>query len=455
MFGLGLCLVGTALAQHKSLHQLQQDFEDLQFGMFNHFALGTYQEEDWANPNSSIMIIDAPKLDCNQWAQAAKDAKMKYGCLSVKHHNGLCMWDTETTDYDIMNTKLGRDVVKEYCDAFRKNGMKVMFHFSILDVHHDLRHNKVTPEHVEMTKQQVRELLTKYGDVDAIIFDGWEAPWGRISYDEISFPEIYELVKSIQPNCLVIDMNSHKYPREELFYSDIKFYEQGAGQKISPEENKLPAMACLPLQRTWFWKESMPTDKMLDAKEFVEEVLIPYNKAHCNFVLNAAPNRDGLLDYNAVAELKKIGQLWNETATYPVPENEAPIIQKNIALNKPCNSSWSFDTSLMDLANDDNFSSAWYSEPSVKNPFWEVELGGEKPFNMIVVTEPNGGVLQEYTIEYRNNGEWKTVFSGKAPTQSRVKIHRFDPVKGDRVRINFDKSNGTPALAEFGVYQPL
>ncbi len=61
-------------------------------------------------------------------------------------------------------------------------------------------------------------------------------------------------------------------------------------------------------------KESMPTDKILDAKEFVEEVLIPYNKAHCNFVLNAAPNRDGLLDDNAMAELKKIDQLWNETA---------------------------------------------------------------------------------------------------------------------------------------------
>ena len=121
---LCLCASISINAQQKSLHQLQQEFEDLRFGMFNHFALGTYLEADWADPSAPLSIIDAPKLDCNQWAKAAKSAKMKYGILSVKHHNGLCMWNTKTTDYNIMKSKLGRDVVKEYCDAFRKQGMK-------------------------------------------------------------------------------------------------------------------------------------------------------------------------------------------------------------------------------------------------------------------------------------------------------------------------------------------
>lgn len=457
-FLLALVLVTTTVAaQTKSMHQLQQDFEDLRFGLFTHFALPTYVPADWSDPDLSPKVLDAPKLDCGQWADAALSANMTYGCLSVKHHNGFCMWATETTDYNVMNSTLARDVVKEYCDAFHKRGLKVMFHFSVLDTHNKLRRHMVTREKVEMMKQQIRELLTDYGEVTAFVFDGWEAPWGRISYEEVSFPEVYNLIKSLQPNCLVIDMNSHKYPSEALFYSDIKFYEQGAGQKIDAGTNTLPAMACLPLQRTWFWKEDMPTDKLRDAREFVEQVLKPYGKAHCSFVLNAAPNRDGLIDPNALERLKEIGRLCKDDVRrhYPLPECEAPIVQRNIALNRPSESSWSDDTQIMDFANDDNFSSAWYSAPGVKDVFWEVQLDGDRDFNMIVVTEPRGGVLQEYRLEYRSYGTWKTVFEGKAPTQSRVKIHRFDTVRGDKVRIVITAASGQPAIAELGVYQPL
>ena len=452
---LALLAIVSLKAQPKSLHQLQQEFEDLKFGMFTHYTIPTYTEADWSDPEQSPLIIDAPHLDCNQWARAAKAAGMTFGCLSVKHHNGLCMWDTQTTDYSVMHSKLGRDVVKEYCDAFRSQGMKIMFHFSILDTHHRLRPHKITPALVEMTKRQLTELLTGYGEVTAVMFDGWEAPWGRISYDEVSFPELYKLIKSLQPNCLVIDMNSHKYPSEALFYSDIKFYEQGAGQMISTATNRLPAMACLPMQRTWFWKESMPTDKMRDARDFVEKTLIPYNEAFCCFVLNAAPNRDGLLDDNAVEELKKIGRLWKQTPSVLLPVCEETITQKNIAKNKPSESSWSDDTSIMDYANDDNFYTCWRSFPSVKEPFWEVELGHNQAIDMIVITEPVGGVIEEYRLQYRTvSGEWQTLFEGKALTESRVKIHRFAPVVAGFVRITITRSHGAPAIAEFGVYEP-
>ena len=162
-----------------NLHQLQQDFEDLQFGLFTHFALPTYTIEDWSDPEMPPSAFNAPKLDCKQWAKAAKSAHMTYGCLSVKHHNGFCLWNTKTTDYSVMSSPQRRDVVREYCDAFHKAGLKVMFHFSILDTHHKLRRHHITPELVEMTKEQLRELLTNYGEVTAIMFDGWEAPWGE------------------------------------------------------------------------------------------------------------------------------------------------------------------------------------------------------------------------------------------------------------------------------------
>ena len=107
-----------------------------------------------------------------------------------------------------------------------------------------------------------------------------------ITYSDVSFPEFYHLIKSIQPNCLVMDLNGAKYPSEALFYSDIRCYEQGAGQKISPETNQLPAMACYPLQKTWFWKTEFPGSPLKDVDKIVAENIIPYNNAYCTYILN-------------------------------------------------------------------------------------------------------------------------------------------------------------------------
>ena len=443
----------------KPIHELQQDFVDLRFGLFTHYGLPTYTTADWSDPDMSPEVMSAPGLDCGQWADAAVSAGMTFGCISVKHHNGFCLWDSQTTDYHVTGSPLGRDVLKEYCEAFAQRGLKVMFHFSILDTHHRLRPNMISKEKVQLVKDQLTELLTGYGPVSAIIFDGYEAPWGRISYEDVSFQELYRLIKSLQPDCLVLDMNSDKYPREALFYTDIKFYEQGAGQKVDASENRLPSVACLPLQRTWFWKEDMPVaDNLRSAEEIVYENLIPYGKAHCSFILNAAPNRDGRIDDNALARLKEIGDLWKaeDHTPIPLPASEAPVVGRNLAKFRPSESSWSDDTQIMDLANDDDFLSAWRSAPGVKTPFWEVMLDGEQTFDTIVVTEGEAGVLQEYRLSCFAHGKWNTLFEGEAPTKERVKIHRFKPVSANKVRITITSATRkAPSIAELGVYQPL
>lgn len=136
----------TATARQKSLHQLQQEFTDLRFGMFIHFNIPTFAPDDWPDPDLPPSVFNPTKLDCSQWAKAAKSANMSYGCLTTKHHSGFCIWDTKTTDYNVMNSPLRRDVVREYVDAFRKEGLKVMLYYSILDTHHRLRPNMITPD---------------------------------------------------------------------------------------------------------------------------------------------------------------------------------------------------------------------------------------------------------------------------------------------------------------------
>ena len=442
-----------APAQQKNLHALQQEFVDFRFGMFVHFGLPTFQEADWTDPQLSPEVFNPVRLDTDQWVAVAKSAGAKFICISVKHHAGFCLWDTATTDYSVMNSPLRRDVLKELVQSLRKEGMQIMYHFSILDTHHGIRPTlPLTPEKIAFIKEQLRELLTEYGPVNTLMFDGWDAPWGRISYQDIPFPEIYNYVKSLQPNCLVMDLNGAKYPQEALFYSDIRCYEQGAGQKISPETNSLPAMACYPLQRTWFWKEEFPSAPLKDVEAIVRENIIPYNQAYCTYILNAAPNRDGLIDDNAAAAMARIGQIWKNTGhMVDVPEAPAPITEVNLAIGRPCDSSWSDDMMLMDFANDDDFSSCWVSSPMVREPWWSVTLPEDTPVGMVVMTEKKADVVKEWQLELLQDGIWTPVQADEQVI-GRVHILRFPQRPADAVRLKFTRWDGELAIAEIGVY---
>lgn len=454
---LTLLLMPSALkAQQKQTVQqplsiLQQNFVDLRFGMFIHFNMPTYANQDWPDPEMPASAFNPTKLDCDQWAKAAKSAHMSYGCITTKHHSGFCIWNTKTTDYNVMNSPLKRDVVKEYVDAFRKNGLKVFLYYSILDTHHRLRPNCITPEHIKMVKAQLTELLTNYGPIQALIIDGWDAPWSRISYDDVPFEEIYRLIKSLQPNCLVMDLNGAKYPQHALYYSDIKTYEMGAGQHISDKGNRLPSLACLPLQQNWFWETSHPTTPVKNPEKLVNDILIPLNQQNCNFILNVAPNRDGLMDENALAALKRIGELWkNDGTKLSLPKMEEPIISPNLAKKQPANSSWSDDSAIMDFANDDDFSSSWVSNPTIKDNVWyEVDFRKKESFNAIVIVEENPNI-KSYRLEVLQHGAWKTIFNGE--NTARVKINRFPRITGEKARVTILHADHQPSIAEFEVY---
>ncbi|UPK71814.1 alpha-L-fucosidase [Chitinophaga filiformis] len=454
LLGIQLLMPAMLKAQVKPaatpLATLQQQFVDLRFGMFIHFNIPTFANQDWPDPETPVSVFNPAKLDCNQWAATAKAANMSYGCLTTKHHSGFCIWDTKTTDYNVMNSPYKKDVVREYVNAFRAKGLKVMLYYSILDTHHKLRPHEITRKHVEMVKAQLTELLTNYGEITALIIDGWDAPWSRISYDEIPFEEVYRLIKSLQPNCLVMDLNAAKYPTEALFYTDIKSYEQGAGQHISKEANRLPALSCLPINSAWFWKTNFPTTPVKDPVKLVDEILIPLNKAWCNFILNVAPNTDGLIDPNAVKALEEVGKRWKNTGAMPaLPPAIAPIISSNIAKFQRSNSSWSDDMNIMDFANDDRFTTSWQSNSTVKQPWYEIDFDKAQRFNMISIVE-DGSNIKKYHLEYEDNGAWKPLAKGEG--EGRVKIHRFDSVWGGRVRIVIDEFSAPPAIAEFGVY---
>jgi len=224
----------------------------------------------------------------------------------------------------------------------------------------------------------------------------------------------------------------------------------GAGQRISKEDNVMPSLACLPIQANWFWKESFPTTAVKDPAKLVNEDIIPLNKVDCNFILNVAPNRDGLFDDNALAALKEIGRLWKNDGPAPkLAPTGQPIISTNLAKNKISNSSWSDDSEIMDFANDDDFTTSWVSSPTVAKPWYEVDFGHDTEFNTVVISEtkPN---ISNYHLEYLQNGVWKPIVQQE--NKGKVKVNRFGRVYGNKVRVWVDKADKQVSIAEFGVY---
>lgn len=195
-------------------------FQDEKFGMFVHFglyALGGFHEQEQLRRNVPVseyekyMADFCPQPGCTDlWAEAAKNAGMEYLCLTAKHHDGFCLWDTATTDYSVMHTPCGRDLIAEAAESCRKYGLRFAIYYSLPDWHcpcsvqgwnHALPKQNPgdTPSwdaYKAYLRAQIEELLTRYGKVDALF---WDIPAPEEQYD----PTVNEFVRSLQPGILI------------------------------------------------------------------------------------------------------------------------------------------------------------------------------------------------------------------------------------------------------------
>jgi alpha-L-fucosidase len=438
------------------LLQLQQQFVDLRFGMFNHFNMATFQDREWGDPHGDPAAFNPSALDTDQWAQAAKSAGMTWGCLTTKHHDGFPIWLTDTPVVSVRNTPGKRDVVRAWVDSFRGAGLKVAFHFSMLDLRNDIRHFNVTSPKIALIKAQLTELLTRYGNITMLMFDGWDAPWSRISYAEIPFHEIYALVKRLQPDCLVADLNASQYPSSALYYSDIKGFEQNAGQGV-PGDSAIPALACVTLTDGWFWKSGDESRPLKPVHQVVDEWLVPENALHCNVILNAPPTRAGILAPNVLQRLGEIGRAWRHGGAMAPIDRSVVITTPNLATGQPITASDSPDTVGPDQANDGSFASSFYLPEGQRTGWIELRLKTPRAFNTLVLVEPVGrskdyleSRIASYRFQHWQHGEWVDLVRGQVP--ARVQIDQVPRVTAQRVRLVLEARHDTPHVTEIGLY---
>jgi alpha-L-fucosidase len=318
-----LTLPATAAATHGPVslgnrYALQKRFVDWRFGMFIHFNMGTFHDMEWVDPAQDPLSFNPTALDCGQWADAAKAAGMRFAVLTAKHHDGFCLWPSRYTDYDVMSSSYRHDVVREYVEAFRSRGVTPCLYFSIWD-----RTNGVGPPvwdepapiDLNLVKGQLTELLTRYGRIPLLIFDGW-AWHPKLGHNTIPFSEIRAHVASLQPDCLVLDLNGLTVPWD----SDLLFIEEPKGGVFCPADNTYAASQGQTISPAgWFWHPATPA-AVLTPEQIVDGHLEVLEPRYCTFILNCPPNPQGLLDATVVEALRQVGARWRpDQGRAPLP----------------------------------------------------------------------------------------------------------------------------------------
>ncbi|MBE6298420.1 MAG: alpha-L-fucosidase [Bacteroidales bacterium] len=313
----------------------RQEFADSKFGIFIHWGIySMFAQGEWYLQNATIdkneyaKAADAfypHRFNAREWVSAIKDAGAKYICFTTRHHDSFSMWDTEQSEYNIVDaTPFGRDVLRELADECHAQGIRLHFYYSHLDWMRDeypmgrtgsriigRDTTKVNwPEYYEFMNSQIRELLTNYGEIGAIWFDGW---W---DHDQDSVPfdwqlqQQYAMIHELQPACLVGN-NHHQVPFEG---EDIQIFERDlpgentaglSGQDIS----RLPLETCQTMNGMWGYKL---VDQEYKSTETLIQYLVSAAGKGANLLMNIGPQPNGELPATAIERLREIGEWTRE-----------------------------------------------------------------------------------------------------------------------------------------------
>jgi alpha-L-fucosidase len=312
-------------------------FQDAKFGLFIHWGIfSVLGDGEWVMNNENIPVKDYKKLvnffnplefDAHQWVSMAKNAGMKYITLITRHHDGFSMWDTKYSSYNIMNTPYKKDVVKMIADECHKQDIKLFLYYSLLDwgredYPHETgrtgqkaeRQGHVDYAHyLQFMKNQLTELLTNYGEIAGIWFDGhWdqtkpEGETDRSSRIDWHYDEIYALIHKLQPKCM-IGNNHHMtpFPGEDfqMFERDLPG-ENKSGLSFQKASDKLPLETCETMNGSWGF--NIKDDKYKSVKQLIH-YLVNAAGRNANFLLNVGPMPNGKVQSEFVDSLNAVGK---------------------------------------------------------------------------------------------------------------------------------------------------
>jgi alpha-L-fucosidase len=431
----------------RTWQQIQSDFVDLRFGMFICLGILTYTGS-WGQPDLPKDQFNPAGLDCNQWADAAVSAKMKFGVLTTRHHDGFALWPSKASTFNVGSIpwRSGKgDVVQEYVTAFRAKGLQPGLYYSIWDsTQNNGAGGPLSAAQMQYIKTQLTELLSNYGKIPLLVLDGWA--W-KMGHRNAPFAEIHDHIKSLQPEILIVDHDGIQGPWD----ADLVIYEEPKGV-FSPTGNTIAAAQDNKINGTggndWYWAPDI--GGLMTASAIVDGHLKKLEASYTNFILNCPPNRQGLLDQGILDILAQVGKSWTPNASRAplpaqVPLNEHPYMPAGATATSGTASN------AIDGVNDVGVNTVWTSSTSFPQSL-TLDLGSVKSdvgyFGYLPGYAGNGPTTNGSITSYRilvssDNSAYTPATTGTWPGDGKYQGVLFGPVVARYVRLEADAVKGT------------
>ncbi len=448
--------------------QKQLDYQSLEVVGFIHFNMNTFTDKEWGYGDESPTLFDPKKLDCEQWVKAAKEGGFKELILTAKHHDGFCLWPSAYTEHSIKNSpyKNGKgDIVKEFTEACAKYGIKAGLYLSPWDRNHA---GYGTPAYLTYYKNQLRELLTNYGKLTEVWFDGANGGDGYYGgaketrkIDKKNYypwEEIREIVYKLQPGASIFSdagpdirwIGNERGIAGETCWSMLDRSKVAVGDADQDYLNTgdiygsswVIGQCDVSIRKGWFFHTT--DDETVKTPSQLVDLYYRSVGRNAVFLLNLPPNRDGLFADKDVASLKKFKEILDKT------------LKENMVANAKVSASSQFDKDARfspGNLTDNDANSYWAAASDKRQASLEMVIDSTKKFDRILLQEPIrfGQRIASFDIQLLLPGGWQTIASGTSIGFKR--LLRITPIAGSKIRINIRDANNTPALSNFGLYK--
>ena len=294
-------------------------FREARFGMFIHWGIYAIPARgEWVKNRENISTEDYQQyfdafdpVDYNpkEWAKLAKKAGMKYAVITAKHHDGFCLFDSKYTDYKATKTPARRDLIREFVDAFRAEGLKIGFYYSLIDWYQpkfESKDDKVFNEYIDYMHKQVEELVTNYGKIDILWFD---YSYGEYRGEKWKATKLVEMVRKHQPHVIIDNRLGG-----DMFSDtpDVYAGDFGGPEQITPPAviknnsgRPIPWELCLTLNNSWGYNR---TDFNYKTAHNIIYTLINCVSKNGNLLLNVGPDAKGVIPKRSVEILEEVGE---------------------------------------------------------------------------------------------------------------------------------------------------
>jgi len=446
----------------------QVDWQKMETYAFVHFGLNTFNDREWGYGDSDPKTFNPTKLDCEQWVKTFVESGMKGVILTAKHHDGFCLWPTQLTEYCIRNTpyKDGKgDIVGELAAACKKYGIKFAVYLSPWDRH---QANYGTPEYVDYFHKQLTELMTNYGEVFEVWFDGANGGDGwyggakdsrtidRKTY--YNYPRIYEILDKLQPQAIVFSDGGPgcRWVGNENGFAGAtnwSFLRAGEVYPGYPKYRELqyghadgnqwvPAECDVSIRPGWFYH---PEED--DRVKTVEQLTDLYYRSvghNATLLLNFPVDRDGLI--------------------HPIDSANAVNFHKNVQKQLAHNLLAGIRPKASDerggqfsakAATDESWDTYWATNDGVTAADIEFDFPKTEKVNRMMIQEyiPLGQRVKSFIVEYDKDGKWLPVkLNEETTTVGYKRLLRFETVSTDKLRIRFTDARACLCINNIEAY---